>query len=107
MPVGADNFNIMDEARGFQWGSVRFPASNGIQTDGDTRSQSATVSYITGSHAFKAGFETMQGSSHKGTQVLPNATSYYFFNGVPLQVLQFQSPREYDNEGGTLGLFAQ
>ena len=106
-PPGPDSFNIIEATTAFIWGSVRHPDREGIQTDGDTITESATVTYVTGSHAFKTGFATMQAKSHKGNQVLPNATSYIFLFGAPLLVNQHQTPRFYDSRGRSFSAFAQ
>ena len=106
-PVGPDDHNIFDIGLGFSWNSVVLPDREGIQTDGDTITQSGTVTYVTGSHTFKTGFATMQAKSHKGNNVLPDSTAYFFNNGAPFLLRQFMTPRFYDERGRSFGLFAQ
>jgi Carboxypeptidase regulatory-like domain len=67
----------------------------------------AAVSYITGSHAFKAGFNNAWGH-HENTPYVINPYSYVFVNGLPSQIREFATP--YTSEvdvDADLGLYAQ
>jgi Carboxypeptidase regulatory-like domain len=65
------------------------------------------ATYVTGSHAFKVGFNNLQGHLDEYQYVL-NPLSYRFSNGVPNQITQrafpYQAITNLDND---LGLYAQ
>ncbi len=65
------------------------------------------VSYITGSHAFKAGANDASGY-HENTTYVPNPLSYRFNNGVPNEIVLRALPHTLKNHvDHDLGLFAQ
>ena len=66
-----------------------------------------SVSYVTGSHAFKVGFATLTGVQHNTSN--PNqGLSYTFQNQVPLSLTQYATPNTWDVKVRLdLGLYAQ
>ena len=69
----------------------------------------AAVSYITGSHSFKVGFNNAYGH-HENTSYTDPTTPYFynFANGVPTQLIYRIAPRTVAvNVDRDLGLFAQ
>ena len=50
-----------------------------------------SVSYVTGSHAFKTGFQLQQGFNDTDTEVNSDV-NYTFLRGVPTQITQFATP---------------
>jgi TonB-dependent receptor-like protein len=74
---------------------------------GDNYTQRASLSYVTGSHAFKTGVQTLQGVYDIAGNALPNGVNYIFRNGAPLLVRQFASPFYNNVRVRSLGLFAQ
>ena len=67
----------------------------------------AAVSYITGSHALKVGFNNIKGSFWERTYDF-QPTSYRFNNGVPNQITIRATPYRADaNEDADLGLYVQ
>ncbi|MEQ1757016.1 MAG: carboxypeptidase regulatory-like domain-containing protein [Vicinamibacterales bacterium] len=67
----------------------------------------AAVSYVTGSHAFKTGFNNTTGFLNE-YQYASNPLSYRFNNGVPNQVtLQARPYRSITDQQADLGFFAQ
>jgi hypothetical protein len=67
----------------------------------------AAVSYITGSHAFKAGFNNTQGQLNDRTYDF-QPYNYRFNNGVPNQVTIWATPyRNRAEEDADFGLYAQ
>jgi hypothetical protein len=67
----------------------------------------AAATYVTGSHAFKVGFNNTSGHLDEYQYVL-NPLSYRFSNGVPNQITQRAFPyRAITNLDNDLGLYAQ
>ena len=73
----------------------------------DQSNQRFSVSYVSGSHAFKTGIQIMEGWRHIYQQ--PNQSlDYTFLNGQPLTLTQYATPlQERDRLKADLGLFAQ
>jgi hypothetical protein len=71
----------------------------------------ASVSYITGSHAFKAGLFRHRAWRHHTTDVTGVGESasmnYTFNNRLPQSVTVYASPIDYKDYGNTMGLYAQ
>ena len=83
-------------------------AAAGDDFDTSQQNQHFSASYITGSHAFKAGFSTLQGINHVGEAYINQALVYSFRNGAPLSITQYASPHSQTNRLKlNLGLFAQ
>jgi hypothetical protein len=69
----------------------------------------ASMSYVTGAHAFKVGFSNLKGSILIDSRDVDSNTSYRFNNGVPNQIWERQTTFE-DLPGGVraeLGVYAQ
>ena len=71
----------------------------------------ASVSYITGSHAFKAGLFRHRAWRHHTSDINgvgeSAAMTYTFNNRVPQSVTVYASPIEYRDLGNAMGLYAQ
>ena len=52
----------------------------------------ASLSYITGTHAFKVGFNNLMGNNTNANRTVDSATSYRFNNTVPNQITQYATP---------------
>ena len=108
--AGTDNIPIRELTTNYIWGGLPGGIQGGSYDEphvGDNFTQRASVSYVTGSHAFKTGFQTLQGKYDIVGQAYPNAVNYVFQQGRPLQVLQFASPFYNNVRVRSLGLFAQ
>src|SRR4029453_1194235 len=67
-----------------------------------------SLSFITGAHAFKTGFNNMTASSSMYTYLISPPLTYRLNNGVPNQFTEFALPSTADaNIDADLGLFAQ
>jgi len=67
----------------------------------------AAMSYVTGSHAVKAGFNRTHGYQHEYNYTL-NPVSYTFNQGVPTQITERSYPYEVDtNMKNDLGIYGQ
>jgi hypothetical protein len=68
----------------------------------------ASVSYVTGSHNMKFGFQDEFGQIDLYSQTVPASVDYYFINGVPNQVRQWATPIHTANRlSGEMGIYAQ
>lgn len=94
---------IFDAGFGFAY---RGP-SNLMDADTTNWSQRGTISYVTGSHAFKVGYTYLAGTAAFFQKTLGNQ-SFTALNGVPLQVTYVGHPFLATNQiNGNLGIFAQ
>jgi hypothetical protein len=67
-----------------------------------------TASYVTGSHAVKAGFTFMNSSSYVTSSLNPTQTTLQLLNGVPRQVTVFAIPLTLEEVmKANVGLFGQ
>jgi hypothetical protein len=66
-----------------------------------------SVSYISGSHAFKAGMFTLHGVQNFGHLYINQDMYYLFRNGVPVLLTQWASPNHVENSMNNVGLFVQ
>jgi len=67
----------------------------------------ASMSYVTGAHAFKVGFNNLSGHNRNSNQTVASATSYRFNNAIPNLITEYATPnsrRSHLTEGG---LFVQ
>ena len=71
----------------------------------------ASVSYVTGSHNFKAGFQSYYGWYPIELELneVPGLgpVAYFMFNGFPFMISQYTSPIQYESRGLRLGMYAQ
>jgi hypothetical protein len=67
----------------------------------------SSLSYVTGAHAFKVGYDYLGGTHLNGNTATDSALQYRFNNGVPNQITQFGIPYERAWTLNELGVFAQ
>src|SRR5262249_59333919 len=83
-------------------------AGHGERVDYGQQNQRFSVSYITGSHAFKAGVVTLQGRHDLGFTDVNQELYYQFLNGVPDSIVQWAGPNHSENRiRMDLGLYGQ
>src|SRR5262249_41081389 len=70
-------------------------------------SQRLSASYVTGSHAVKAGFQLEEIYLRLGTEVGVNNVDYVFRNGSPVSINQWATPYEQSAQNKDFGFFAQ
>jgi hypothetical protein len=104
------DIRITEQTTGFSWGSYATSLNNGTAYGKGQRSdpymQRFSTSYITGSHAMKAGMQSLYGR-HYMVGYNNEALQYTFRNGVPLQLTQWASPFEGTSKIKSLALFLQ
>src|SRR5262249_45074666 len=57
----------------------------------DRYTQRASLSYVTGSHNFKTGFQTDEANTNTYWQANQNV-DYYFYNTIPIGIVQWATP---------------
>ncbi len=68
----------------------------------------ASLSYVTGSHNMKFGFQNEFGQIDLYSQTVPASVDYYFVNGVPDRVRQWATPIHTANKlSAEMGIYAQ
>ena len=108
--VRPTDISILEQSTGFRYnaGTVTSGGVTGYGPhDCGQANERASVSYITGSHAFKVGTFMLQG--WRQTTMRPNGDiDYVFLNGAPLSLTEWASPLQYqEKEKLDLGLYAQ
>ena len=79
-----------------------------ITVGGWIASAQASLSYVTGSHAFKVGFLDTFGTRLVNYTNIDSNTRYQFNNGVPNQITEVATPYGFrSNLGAELGIYAQ
>jgi hypothetical protein len=113
--VGADTIAITELSTNFRYGSRALGISHAqgyrVQHNRQYR-QRVSMSYITGSHAFKAGLdlsEYSEGSPGKATDAnqINGARSYTFRDRIPQQVTIFAVPFEAIWRSRDIGVYVQ
>ena len=79
-----------------------------IRVKGYIASAQASLSYITGAHAFKTGFLNTFGTRREDYNNIPANVRYRFNNGVPNLITEIATPYGFrSNLGAELGVYAQ
>jgi hypothetical protein len=79
-----------------------------IRVKGYIASAQASVTYVTGAHAFKTGFLDTFGTRREDYNNIPANVRYRFNNGVPNLITEIATPYGFrSNLGGELGVYAQ
>ena len=81
------------------------PSGKQVTNVSDNFNQRASVAYVTGSHAFKAGFQSIFGN-HNVHRWL-NPLQYSFRSGVPISLTQLSSPAVLRTRIRTAGVYLQ
>ncbi len=102
--VEPNHVSILEQSTGILYNAR---ASYGTSQN-DRYAQRASLSYVTGSHAFKFGFQNEQGVAASLTTVTGGDINYAFRNGVPVQITQWATPYDLQNRTrADLGIYAQ
>ena len=79
-----------------------------IRVKGYIASVQASLSYVTGAHAFKTGFLDTFGTRREDYNNIPANVRYRFNNGVPNLITEIATPYGFrSNLGAELGVYAQ
>ena len=98
---------------GFTWGAATEGITSVNYYTGERgvlyaqHNQKFSVSYVTGSHSFKAGFTGLEGSGHFDIVLNDPPIRYQLRNGVPAQLQMWASPNFVQNRNLILSTFVQ
>ena len=102
--VANDIVNVYDFLTGQQYGS---PAVYlGHPNSRDRFTYRASLSYVTGTHNIKTGFQNELLKTDTYWHANGN-TNYYFYGGVPIGLLQYSYPYLAQSRGQDMGIYAQ
>jgi hypothetical protein len=106
LPHGTNQISVLEASRIFRYRSAAGGWRYGHKTSKQSN-QKLAVSYVTGSHAFKVGFQIMEGWRHFYQE--PNCSmDYTFLNGAPLSITQWATPLLDDERlKASMGIYAQ
>jgi hypothetical protein len=107
----SDSIAIVEQSTNFNYNAPALglaqPGYSG-QANYSQQNQRITVSYVTGSHAFKTGVSTQQGINRWAGATINGNVYYNFLNGVPNSITEWASPQTVENRTRlNLGAFAQ
>ncbi|HEY3161527.1 MAG TPA: carboxypeptidase regulatory-like domain-containing protein [Vicinamibacterales bacterium] len=111
-PTPNDKQFVLDSSRNFGYGNasttIAGMAGIGYQHFGQTN-QKFAMSYVTGSHAFKTGIQSMYGWRDTNFVMEPgtNETSYVFNGTVPTTVNYYASPLGDKGRQLSIGIYGQ
>jgi len=109
------DISTTDLRTGFRYNASQFSLSGanyGQPKVSDRYVQRASLSYVTGSHAFKAGFQIDEGR-RDNYQYVHGDRAYNFLGSapgtaIPSSIIQFATPfRDRQNQKADMGIFAQ
>lgn len=102
--VAADDISVTESTTGFLWGAKNVYY---YKQDMDRYVERFSVSYVTGSHAFKVGLINQQ-HVHNRTDVVNSDVNYTLRNGAPTTITQWATPYTQQNRTrADLGIYAQ
>ena len=102
--VTPDMIRVSDQGLGVNYGSGS--VYRGDPNNTDRYSTRGSVSYVTGSHNFKAGF-LHEHLTRDNFFFRPMNTAYRFRNGVPNRITQYATPSLEKNRVNETGIYAQ
>jgi hypothetical protein len=97
------DINITEQSTGMRYNAL---SNYSTVNDAPRYSQRASVSYVTGSHTFKAGMQLEQVKTHRDSHVHGNVL-YTFNNRLPVSLTQQATPFEARNNVRDFGFYAQ
>ena len=103
--VEADHVQVTDTGLGINYGNYAW--LRGDPNNTDRYSQRFSVSYVTGSHNFKAGVQAEQLVDNVYLVRGGGNVQYRFNNGVPNRITQWSTPYLQRDRARDLGIYAQ
>jgi hypothetical protein len=86
--------------------SALYTSAYGTDYNLGQHNERLSMSYVTGSHAFKIGLFTLGGGVNLGYGYNNQALSYQFRNGTPVSITQWASPSHQENSVRNVGTYA-
>lgn len=104
MRVNPDDISIVEASTGFRYNAKQYYSN---VTDQFRSAERFSLSYVTGSHAFKTGVQIEQAFNNQD-MIVHGDVNYTFLNGVPNSVQQWATPWFVKNRvKADLGIYAQ
>ena len=105
---GPGDFSVNELTTGYRWGALPGRFTNyGYDNDNNVYNQHVTVSYVTGSHAFKTGLQVNSLNWGSFGMQTPNQVTFSLRGGVPSALQQYAGPFQSIARIRGIGLFAQ
>jgi len=102
--VGPNDISIQEATTGYVYNA---PANTLVRNDNDRYAQRFALSYVTGSHSYRFGFDLQQHVNNRNTEVNQDMT-WRFRNGIPEQITLRATPTwELNRTKADLGIYAQ
>jgi hypothetical protein len=101
--VGPNDVAITEQTTGVQFGNL---ASRRYHQHVPRRSQRGSLSYVTGSHAIKGGFQFEESTANFGTTVVRDL-NFTVRDGIPVSLTQWATPYFEQNRNKDWGWFIQ
>ncbi len=102
--MSGDDVTIVESSTGFRYNAASNYYSHNVQNRYVER---FALSYVTGSHAFKTGFQLQEGLNETDSEINKDL-QYNFLGGVPNTITQFATPYTVQNRTkADLGVFVQ
>jgi hypothetical protein len=102
--VTRDDISILEQSTGVRYNSgVTYATTQSVPRI----SQRFSASYVTGSHAFKAGLQLEETYLRLANEAGTHNLDYTFSNGVPVSLTQWATPYEQNAQNKDFGFFAQ
>jgi len=107
--VTPDDISIFEQSTGMRYnsGTATSPVTYSPTQSVPRISERFSASYVTGSHAFKAGFQLEQIYLRQSFEAGTHNLDYTFRNGVPVSLVQWATPYELSAQNHDYGFFAQ
>ena len=103
--VTKDTISILEQTTGVRFNARETYDDPNVQ---DRYGERFSVSYVTGSHAMKFGFQDEQGTLKAYRVASSSSVSYTFSNGAPVSLTQYATPYELQNRfRHDMGIYAQ
>ena len=101
--VNASLATVIDSGLGLTYRGVPEMSRN----DNSNNNYRATMSYVTGAHALKVGFQDMRAANKPFVTTNEQHMTMQFVNGVPTGLTLYANPRSSDNRLTDSGIFVQ
>jgi hypothetical protein len=95
---------VVDNGTGITYRNNASESGNTLNRNQDLR---GSLSYVTGAHAMKVGFQSEWSDGQPYNYLGTTNLTYRFTNGVPNQLTEFADPRNSETKANEFGLFAQ
>jgi hypothetical protein len=91
----------------YRGGGTANPTTYGIRSSPNMNEATASLTYVTGAHAFKAGFVDFWGQEDNSTRDNDAHLSYRFNNGIPNLITERATPYTISTFQSDMGMYAQ